>query len=701
MLEGRSGLRHMPRFRWLSRLGFMAYVSRVPTLAALGTLFIGWRVDQIHEILRVLVLDVDEGAADSTSSTTLAAIYLSLFMLSWTLLFWTEYALAKRFPRPLANNLFLKAAFAGMPALLAYLPWVGGALALGNADEGLPPSAHTLALVLKWTVVGVGLVCIATYFSTQARSAFQRKAGTAPRDAGSAFGQFEWLLASLFLGLGLFSLAATNPWKMGAWFGTIGTMVAACVALVPFLTWLTTSDRFPRWHWLTILLGVAVLWSYYDLNDNHELRELSDRKSFVTAPAFDNAFQLWLLARSPLPSDEPFPVVFVAAEGGGIRAAYFTAQVLAAFQDRCPEFARHLFAVSGVSGGSVGAAVFTGMLANLKASPAQERLACSVEPDKTTGFADGVESVLKTDYLAPLVATLLFPDALQRFLPFKVPAWDRTRTLERSIESSFRSTVGTDFLEKSLYSYWSPTKNLPVLLLNSTHVASGARVIASPVALLNERFHRLLTFFDFVPSADFRISTVAVNSARFPLVTPAGVILNGDEKHRFVDGGYFENSGAVTLAEAVNVAMEAARQMKRTIRPVVVRIGNSPSTLAGTAHHPPKAESGDHAPMGLGELLSPLRAMFNTRTARGALAADMLETAVTTLQDGGVLADFVQFQIGVSDVQIPLGWQLSTGARRALRAQLSQPTDCGSRNGIVNGCGVVDVVQVLRDWSGR
>jgi len=446
---------------------------------------------------------------------------------------------------------------------------------------------------------------------------------------------------------------------------------------------------------------VAVLWSYFDLNDNHELRELSDRRTFVTAPAFGHSFQQWLLARSPTQSDEPFPVVFVAAEGGGIRAAYFTAQVLAAIQDRCPEFARHLFAVSGVSGGSVGAAVFTGMLASLKSNAAQERLACATEPNKTTPLADGVESVLKTDYLAPLVATLLFPDALQRFLPFKVPAWDRSRTLERSFESSFRSTVGTDFLEGSLYAYWSPAGNLPVLLLNSTHVATGARVIASPLQLLDERFHRVLTLFDFVPLADFRISTVAVNSARFPLVTPAGAVLNGDDKHRFVDGGYFENSGAVTLAEAVNSAIEAARQINRTIRPVVIRIGNSPSSLAQSDSNVTRAEVGDSAPMALGELLSPIRAMFNTRTARGALAADMLETTVTTLQDRGILSDYVQFQIGLNDIQIPLGWQLSIGARRSLRTQLTQPKDCSIRSGIVNGCGVVDIAQILQDWAGQ
>ena len=53
----------------------------------------------------------------------------------------------------------------------------------------------------------------------------------------------------------------------------------------------------------------------------------------------------------------------VTAKGGGIRAAYWTAALLTALQDANPEFADHVFAVSGVSGGSVGAGVFAGLLA--------------------------------------------------------------------------------------------------------------------------------------------------------------------------------------------------------------------------------------------------------------------------------------------------------------------------------------------------
>src|SRR5258706_2999212 len=74
--------RYAPQFRSLSRLGFMIYVSRVPTLVAVGILLFGWQAEQIHEVVRVLVLDVDNAAADSTSVWNLGAIYGEVCLLS-------------------------------------------------------------------------------------------------------------------------------------------------------------------------------------------------------------------------------------------------------------------------------------------------------------------------------------------------------------------------------------------------------------------------------------------------------------------------------------------------------------------------------------------------------------------------------------------------------------------------------------------
>lgn len=215
---------------------------------------------------------------------------------------------------------------------------------------------------------------------------------------------------------------------------------------------------------------------------------------------------------------------------------------------------------------------------------------------------------------------------------FSIPAWDRARTLEETIERSFKFELKSDFMERGLYSYWRPDRNVPVLIFNATSVETGHRTVGSPIYPLEERFHRLTTFYDLAPFTNFRISTMAVTSARFPLVTPAAALSNGDSKLRFVDGGYFEKSGAATLSEAVDVAMQMAALYKISIRPVVIRIGNSPSMLAANENRKVSDET--------------------------------LKTQITTMQDDHKLSDNVEFQIGVDAIPISLGWQLASSTRR-------------------------------------
>ena len=67
-----------------------------------------------------------------------------------------------------------------------------------------------------------------------------------------------------------------------------------------------------------------------------------------------------------------------------------------------------------------------------------------------------------------------------------------------------------------------------------------------------------------------RLSTAAVLSARFPLISPEGNIrrAKGDLITRVVDGGYFDNSGLATLAELI------PHLTARNLRPTVILITN-------------------------------------------------------------------------------------------------------------------------------
>ncbi|MGD9852436.1 MAG: hypothetical protein AB7T38_14335 [Nitrospirales bacterium] len=78
-------------------------------------------------------------------------------------------------------------------------------------------------------------------------------------------------------------------------------------------------------------------------------------------------------------------------------------------------------------------------------------------------------------------------------------------------------------------------------------------------------------------------------SARFTYVSPVGTIFRQDlpkdyvatenadpQVIRVVDGGYFENSGAVTTDEILLAIERLAEQHHFTIHPIVIHVSNDP-----------------------------------------------------------------------------------------------------------------------------
>jgi hypothetical protein len=78
-------------------------------------------------------------------------------------------------------------------------------------------------------------------------------------------------------------------------------------------------------------------------------------------PLLEASFRQWLADRpnrNEYGEHHPFPVFLITAQGGGLYAAYHAAVFLATIEDVCPGFTSHIFAISAVSGGSVGASIF-------------------------------------------------------------------------------------------------------------------------------------------------------------------------------------------------------------------------------------------------------------------------------------------------------------------------------------------------------
>jgi hypothetical protein len=404
----------------------------------------------------------------------------------------------------------------------------------------------------------------------------------------------------------------------------------------------------------TALFALAILFS--PLNDNHAVRALAGPPP---APADLRALLGDWMAAQP-PATDAYPIYLVNAEGGGIRAAWWTASVLGELQGAIPHFERRLFSLSGVSGGSLGAAVFTALLAEQRAGNAV------IAKQKA-------QAILGEDFLAPVAAAMLYSDLLQRLLPFPVPHFDRALALEQAWERAWRAHVpGSDRLAEPMARLREGAGWAPLLFLNATWVETGKRIIASEAAITPVDFVDAEDAQAFFAPRALRLSTAAHMSARFTYVSPAGTLTRNGAKHgRVVDGGYFENSGATTTLEialAVNALADdpAADPRWRKVVPTVIHISNEPrnprtpeETLAHGAGHPRIAPA-----TWMPEVLSPLRTLLSTREARGTFARETLRWHVGD-------ANHFHFGLCRESANVPLGWVLSSSTRRNMNLQLA------------------------------
>ena len=328
-----------------------------------------------------------------------------------------------------------------------------------------------------------------------------------------------------------------------------------CV-ITSLLSYIYDRYEFPA---TATLLAAALTWSLLGTNNNHAIRTLTTAAPEL--PDATAAFASWLKQRPDLDAyaGRPYPVYLVAAEGGGVYAAAHAASLLARIQDNCPAFAQHVFALSGVSGGSVGLSVFA---AAVKVFPPDRPLTvekrCPANQQDPGPLQKAVKDYFSEDLITPLLAAGLFPDFLQRFLPVPIGAFDRARALEFSFEGSWRKIVGRvrpgraeDIFSENVRDLWDASHDTPALLLNTTVIQTGDRAIVAPFRLRGGH-----AFADVVPDilnkkTAIRLSTAVGTSARYPLVLPPALVGEGNSTRQLVDGGYFENSGVQTATDLI------------------------------------------------------------------------------------------------------------------------------------------------------
>ncbi|ADB42104.1 hypothetical protein [Spirosoma linguale] len=326
-----------------------------------------------------------------------------------------------------------------------------------------------------------------------------------------------------------------------------------------------------------IVAGYLVIISAF--NDNTAVRKATGTlvPPISQRPTVDAHFAQWVAARRQEDGDT-IPLVLVAAEGGGIRALNWTAETLIRLDSIIPGFSRHVYALSGVSGGGVGTVFYTAFLRDF------------AEADRTRAF-DQFRNVIRDDYLSGVSSALLFPESVQRLIPVPLPALERAKWLEDSWAASYYNNLALSTLDSSLTQLYQTRAgynyNLPSLLLNGTLAESGQKIITSNLQLDAHYFKNVVSTLD-VLGADVPLKTAASLCSRFPIVTNGGLIqkdtlLGNGRKQRYgghvVDGGYFDNSGVETCIQLLNNLVPAIRRLDTTERvtiiPYVLFIQNS------------------------------------------------------------------------------------------------------------------------------
>jgi hypothetical protein len=496
-------------------------------------------------------------------------------------------------------------------------------------------------------------------------------------------------------------------------------------ALFAPIAYLSQMTRMPL---LLLLLACGVSFAGFDLNDNHQIRGASTTHSWhhQEDAAEISGYYLehldlgqWLKSRGDWQDYDHYPIFLVATEGGGIRAAYFTASVLAAMEQKCPGFAQHVIAISSVSGGSVGASVFAAQSAGQENMP---HAGCGAAPETPGAALTRARNVLTTDLLSPLLSASLFPDALQRILPLPIPKFDRARALEYALEDGWRHAntgcagCDRDAMSNPVATLYAqngdaPRRPVPHLFLNTTEAGTGRSVpfatwdvgdLAIPGRAAPGDVDEALPHATLVPMQnlmrrdDVPLSTAAMLSARFPYLTPAAKL--GKTGH-YVDGGYFENSGTWLLSGvAQNLIgqrldyLDGDKDIEQAVQNaviVVVVIRSEPCTRRAENDGCDENTFHGDADSTWNEMLSPLRALLATRDKRaeysindlGAVTAliQRLTGAANVTAAGGqpvapkgsmqcneILCSMTLRFYNAPNAEVPLTWMLSSRARLSM-----------------------------------
>lgn len=360
-----------------------------------------------------------------------------------------------------------------------------------------------------------------------------------------------------------FYISAINSIGFSVFMGTFPFVFLAFGVIAGFINFVSTVSVFTRFNFHFVFFILAYLSVKHEPHNVQLPAKQNVQAVYHNRQHLKEYFTNWIKARFPDSASlqTKQPVYFVLADGGASRSGYWVASVLGRIQDSVGEkFSNNLFCLSGASGGSVGNAAYYMLLRNKK-----------LLNEKTLSYQDCSKNYLKSDFLSYTIARMLGPDFFRYVFPILLNGVnDRAYALTMALEkASPDSTVLYNSFStgmSSLITQVDQPANLPILCINTTRMQDGRPGVVSTIDMSEPFFNKRIDVLNLVNEEnDLKLSSAIVLGASFPYVCPAGRIDKKDSikskrdgsdslfytPQYFVDGGYFDNSGAGVVNEMI------------------------------------------------------------------------------------------------------------------------------------------------------
>jgi Patatin-like phospholipase len=377
------------------------------------------------------------------------------------------------------------------------------------------------------------------------------------------------------------------------------------------LSFFLDAFRIPLFVPIVLWLSVAAL--HRKADHFYRIHKVSEGKDVYVEPTDPGS----ILARA---SENDDRIILVAAAGGGIQAAAWTARVLTGLEEICAEkrparFVQSLKLLSGVSGGSVGIMYFV-TACKLEGSLSRKRSGNG----RSTSILQAVADVAKRSSLSEAIRGLAYTDFIRAVTPFFLTDVyrDRAEGLERAWVSNAKelNSSYSEILKLATLRGWQKDVargELPAVIFNATIIETGERLAfstaASSACLPKDGLTTCAAFRDFssiYEGADIAITTAVRLSSAFPFISPparpfpatslpdgkplaagqrkAGGGENGFTNIHLADGGYYDNSGVAALVQWLHNGLSdlADRNPRRLPKQIlVIRINAFPAAKQG------------------------------------------------------------------------------------------------------------------------